>query len=166
MKHIPWISALIVLVICTLAIAIPLDRWNAKMRDLSDFAFPDLQNAKSEPKARQILDAWKDPDLRTEIARTMKLDLVFPLFYAPLIALIAFRASRNARHRWVATLGAVLAAGALAAGVFDLLENMTMLRMLADDDATRWRLVQAFGMPKNYLSQAATIYALLAHFDA
>ena len=30
---------------------------------------------------------------------------------------------------------------------------------------TRWRLVQAFGMPKNYLSQAATIYALLAHFD-
>lgn len=165
MRRIPWIPALILLVLGTLAIGIPLDRWNTKMRDRTGFGFTDLQHAKSESQARQILDAWKDPEVRAEIARTMKLDLVFPFFYAPLIALIAFRASRSARHRWVATLGAALAAGALAAGIFDLLENTTMLRMLAEDDATRWRLVQAFGMPKNYLAQAATIYALLAHFD-
>ena len=165
MKRIPWIPALIVLVLGTLAIAIPLDRWNTTMRDRTGFAFPDLQDATSEAKARQVLDAWKAPAVRAEIAGTMKLDLVFPFFYAPLIALIAFRASRSARRRWVATLGAALAIGALAAGIFDLLENMTMLRMLADDDATRWRLVHAFGMPKNYLAQAATIYALLAHFE-
>ena len=165
MRRIPWIPALVLLAIGTIAIGFPLARWNTSIRERHTFAFPDLQDTQSETRARKILDAWKADEVKKEVEGSMKLDLAFPLFYAPLLALIAVRASRNAQRRLLRILGVVIAFGALAAGVCDLLENMTMLRMLAANDASRIGMVQLFGTPKNLLLMTATLYGLFAQFE-
>lgn len=167
LNKIPWFPVLGVLLIGTLAIAIPLGIWNGKMRVRHTHAFPDLQGATTADQARAILQKWNDSGANAEIEKTMRLDLAFPFFYATLLALICLRASINAHHPWVAVTGIVLAVGAVAGGVFDLFENMTMLAMLGDvEKAGRIATVRAFGMAKEYLAMFAAIYGWLAHFDA
>ena len=166
LDRIPWLPVLAVLLLGTLAIGVPLTLWNESMRERYEFAFPDLQDAKTPERARTILQKWNDSGANEAIAKAMRLDLAFPVFYASLLALICLRASLNAHHPWVAVTGIVLAVGAVAGGVFDLFENMTMLAMLGDvEKAGRIATVRAFGLPKLYLSMLASIYAWLAHFD-
>jgi hypothetical protein len=167
LNKIPWFPLLAVLLLGTVAIAIPLGIWNGKMRSQHTYAFPDLQDATTVDQARTILQKWDDSGANEEIAKTMRLDLAFPFFYATLLALICLRASINTRHPWVAVTGIVLAVGAVAGGVFDLFENMSMLAMLGDvEKAGRIGTVRAFGMPKVYLAMLAAVYGWLAHFDA
>jgi hypothetical protein len=175
-----WRIAVAVLFVGTVVLTSVLMKMNRADRAETGFAFPDLQNAETvvlagnevtaEQKAAEILSAWQprdEKDLRQEHVRTsMKVDLLFPSFYALLVALVCWRASRNAPTRWVAVAGTIAAAAAVAGGVFDVLENLKMLSMVGDPkSAAGIATVVLFRNLKVLGIMVGLVYALLAHFD-
>ena len=140
---------------------------NANERELYGYAFPDLQDARTEKEAKPILEKWKASKDATEAIRTtMKLDLVFPFFYAPLLALLAYRASLN-RLPWVARLGPWFALAALVGGACDVGENTTMLTMMSDPNGLSLLFRKNVFFDIKYAgSIAAMVYGLLAHLDS
>lgn len=174
-----WRIAVGLLFVGTIVFTSVLMKMNRKDRAETGFAFPDLQNAETvvlagnevtaEKKAAEVLSAWQpldEKDLRQEhIRKSMKVDLIFPLFYALLIALVCWRASLNAPTRWVAVAGMIAAAAAVAGGVFDVLENLKMLSMLGDPkSAAGIATVVLFRNLKVTGIMVGLVYALLAHF--
>ncbi|MBI1782308.1 MAG: hypothetical protein HYR66_13240 [Sphingobacteriales bacterium] len=88
--------------------------------------------AKTKEEAQTVLDAWK-PDAninRLTIARkNIYLDFIFIFFYS----LFLFAACRKIRYhsqRWQKKAGKNFAYMGLAAGGFDIIENILMLRTL------------------------------------
>jgi hypothetical protein len=126
----------------TLALMFVLGAVNKRDRANTGFAFPDLQNAETEvragktvtaeEKATEILTAWQPKEAEAAVRQSMIIDLFFPLFYASLIALACWRASRHVDVRWVAVAGIIAALAAAAGGLFDMLENGKMLSMLGN----------------------------------
>ena len=175
-----WIIAVSVLFVGTVVLTVVLMKMNRADRAETGFAFPDLQNAETvvlagkevtaEERAAEILNAWQPIDendpRREHVRRSMKVDLIFPFFYALLIALVCWRASLNAPTRWVAVAGMIAAAAAVAGGIFDVLENLKMLSMLGDPkNAAEISTVVLFRKLKSAGITAGLVYALLAHFD-
>ncbi|HEX6098456.1 MAG TPA: hypothetical protein VF432_19220 [Thermoanaerobaculia bacterium] len=174
-----WRIAVGVLFVGTVVLTSVLMKMNRDDRAETGFAFPDLQNAETvvlagnevtaEKRAAEVLSAWQpldEKDLRQEHVRnSMKVDLVFPFFYALLIALVCWRASLNAPTRWVAVAGRIAAAAAVTGGIFDVLENLKMLSMLGDPkNAAGIATVVLFRNLKVMGSMVGLVYALLAHF--
>lgn len=155
-----------VLLAGALVVGVKLDARNKAHRQQFDSAFPDLQDARDVDKAKSILMNWNAKGANEEIASAMKLDLSFPFFYAPLMALLCYSAAAGRPTRWVARLGGALAVGMLVAGVCDLSENTTMLTMVGHEElAGRLRVMLFFTRGKNILLMLGFFYVMLAHLD-
>ncbi len=151
----------------TIVIGLILDRINKNDRQATGYAFPDLQNASTEEQAKTVLATWHTKHADADIKRAMYVDLVFPIFYAGLVALICFQASAHMRTRWVAIAGLIMAAVALLGGIFDILENSKMLSMVGHpENAREIATVAKLKTLKIWFVIVPMVYALLAHFDA
>lgn len=156
----------VVLLAGTFGVGLMLDARNKAHRQQFDSAFPDLQDARDVEKAKSILMNWNAKGANEEIASAMRLDLSFPFFYAPLMALLCYSAAAGRPTGWVARLGRVLAVGMLVAGVCDLCENTTMLTMVGHEElAARLRVMLPFTWGKSILLLLGFFYVVLAHLD-
>jgi hypothetical protein len=114
-------------------------------------------------KAEQVLRDY-GPDGRSAARTSLWLDYPYLVSYALFLALacggVAERARRLGRERWAA-VGGVLAWGALLAGLFDAVENLALLRVLADHPEQPYPAIAYFcALPKFALSAAALLYAV------
>jgi hypothetical protein len=151
----------------TIPVMLKLDAMNEAARQPHPYAFPDLQNATDEATARTIIESWNKAGVNPQIEAAMRLDLVFPFLYAPLIGFLCWTASLHRPTRWVAWLGRALVIAALVAGVCDLAENATMLSMLGhEQNAGRVVLKSVFTWGKNILVLLSSWYVVLSHLDA
>ena len=142
-----------------LAIGIPLGGRNKAEVAKYGYAFPDLQDARKPEKAQAILETWNTTGANDDIRKSMQLDLAFPLFYASLLALLAYRASLDPTIPKLARLGRWCAAGALVGGLADLVENGMMLAMLGDPGRATWLyLLLVFVFTKIAGAAAAVLY--------
>ena len=159
-------AAALVLFLGALAVGIPLGRWNEQHRRQYTYAFPDLQDATAESEAKRILGTWRWTTGATDaIRRAMQLDLAFPLFYAPLLALLAWRAALGRTKPWLVRLGRVIAFLALFGGLADLAENATMLTMLGEAGSSRFAMMRIFTHVKIAGILAAVLYVSFAHLN-
>jgi hypothetical protein len=162
-----WLSAAGVLVAGTVIIGTTLDWMNRDVRSRGTYSFPDLQNTTSTERAKTILTTWSRTEVDSDVRKVIHLDLVFPFFYALLAALVCLRAATNAGTSWVVTVGVLMAAVAVLAGVFDVLENLVMLRMVGHAErAAEIHTVAVFKNLKMTCVSLPFLYTLLAHFDA
>jgi hypothetical protein len=123
----------------------------------------ELELMRTTHKAEQVLRDYGS-DGRSAARTSLWLDYPYLVSYALLLSLacaaIADRAGQLRRERW-ATVGAVLAWGALAAGLFDAVENAALLRVLDGHPEQPYPAIAYFcALPKFVLSAAAIIYAL------
>lgn len=161
MKH--FVIALL-LFAGALGVGIPLARMNTEHREKYTYAFPDLQDARDVARAQEILRTWQWTRGTEAVRRAMQLDLAFPLFYATLLALLAWRASIP-RTPLVARLGRVVAILAIFGGLADIAENTIMLTMLGDATASRLPVMLVFTHVKIAGILFALIYLLFAHLN-
>lgn len=170
----PWdsprgrIILFVVLLVGTIGIGYALYRCNAELDARYGYAFPDLQDAESAAKASEIVTKWNGiPGANDEIRKTMQVDLVFPFFYAPLGALLAYWVSLRRKTPWVARPGRWVAIAALAGGAADLVENGIMLQMLGDAGAAAslFPVMHVFTRIKELGLLVAGTYLVFAHID-
>ena len=155
-----------VLVAGALAIGIPLGGRNNVEAAKYGHAFPALQDARKAEEAKAILETWKGNGAKEDIGTSMQLDLAFALFYAPLLALLAYRASLRRTRPWLARLGNWCAAAALIGGLADLVENGMMLKMLDHPERATWQCVLlVFVFAKLAGAAAAVLYIFFSHLD-
>jgi hypothetical protein len=90
-------------------------------------------------RAQRILESW-GAEGRARAVRSFALDFVFLAAYAPGLALLCAAASDRQRALGspLADAGALLAWGQLAAGGFDALENLALLRTLGAGAPAGW----------------------------
>lgn len=167
-----WLSrrgsaiACAVLLAGALAIGIPLGCRNKDEAKKYGHAFPALQDAREATEAEAILKKWKDDGAKEDIRLSMQIDLAFALFYAPLLALLAYRASLRRTRPWLVRLGSWCAAAALIGGLADLIENGMMLKMLGHPERATWQCVLlVFVFTKLAGAAAAVLYIFFSHLD-
>jgi len=88
--------------------------------------------------------SWeKDPQARSKIRTALWVDtVVFVPAYVTVFTVLCLATSSTARGRGMANLTEVLAFGSLVAGLLDIVENVALLRVLANLDAPgRWTYV-------------------------
>ncbi|MEJ0076610.1 MAG: hypothetical protein WDO17_14380 [Alphaproteobacteria bacterium] len=93
-----------------------------------------LELAGTGKKAHEVVDSWKSPPLRRTAYWQVLLDFIFIAGYTALliaVALSAQRAANAAGLTFLAWAGGLAAYGGLLAGIFDCLENIGLLAMLA-----------------------------------
>jgi hypothetical protein len=149
-----------------LATAIPLGCRNKVEAKKYEHPFPALQDARTVTKAKSILETWNGNGGNQDIRVSMQLDLAFALFYAPLLALLAYRASVHRTRPGLARLGRWCGAGALIGGLADLVENAIMLTMLGHPERARWQCVLlVFVVTKLVGAATAVLYIFFSHLD-
>jgi hypothetical protein len=150
-----------------LAIGIPLGCRNKDEAKKYGHAFPALQDAWKATEAEAILKTWNDREVANEDIRvSMQIDLAFALFYAPLLALLAYRASLRRTRPWLVRLGKWCAVAALIGGLADLIENGMMLQMLEHAGRATWQCVLlVFVVTKLAGAVAAVLYIFFSHLD-
>ena len=124
----------------------------------------ELELMRTTQKAEQVLSEYGS-DGRSAARTSLWLDYPYLVSYALFFSLacgaIADRALRLERERWAA-IGGALAWGALAAGLFDALENAALLRVLADHPEQPYPAIAYFcALPKFVLSAAVLLYIVL-----
>ena len=161
------IIAAAILVAGAVSLGWTLKERNGKLRDKHGYAFPDLQNAKSQGEAEDILRTWNlHTHANEEIRASIVHDIAFALFYGSLLALLAYRASVHRPTPWVAYIGRWAAAAGLVAAAGDLGENAVMLSMIGDAAAPSFALMHAFTLVKNTGIVVAAVYIWLSHLDS
>lgn len=84
-------------------------------------------------RANEIVRSWETAGVNAA-KWSLWLDFVFLFVYSALLGLACFyvaNAAETAGWKGVSSIGRALATGALAAGLFDAIENVLLLRMLA-----------------------------------
>jgi hypothetical protein len=154
--------ALLALAAVALATLCVLAGFDADLRGAASPAgMVSFEFAGSRARAERILTEWGEPGRRAA-ASSLRLDFVFLAAYAPGLALLCAAAAARARAAGsrLAAPGAWLAWAALAAGALDALENLALLRVLADSVAAPWpALAAACAGPKFALVAAGLLYA-------
>lgn len=138
---------------------------NALVGPGTELAIVSLELAATPAQATTVLELWQARGALPAAATNVHVDYVFLLVYAATLALAAGMASDVLRaHPRTARLGVILAWGALAAGLFDAVENVGLLIMLADpahvSGFASW-LAAAFATPKFVLVILALLYAAM-----
>jgi hypothetical protein len=93
-----------------------------------------LEFAWTGKTAHEVVDSWKSASLKRTAYWQVLLDFIFIAGYTALliaVALSAQRAANAAGLTFLAWAGGLAAYGGLAAGIFDCLENIGLLAMLA-----------------------------------
>jgi MFS family permease len=121
----------------------------------------ELELMRTTQKAEQVLRDYGSEG-RSAARTSLWLDYPYLVSYALFFSLacgaIADRADRSGRERWAA-VGAVLAWGALAAGLFDAVENAALLRVLDGHPEQPYPAIAYLcAVPKFVLSSAALLY--------
>ena len=158
-------AALFVLAPLALAMLLILGRLDAGLRTpASPRGIVSFELAGDRARANPMLEAWGSPGRRAA-ARSLRLDFVFLAAYAPGLALLCAAAADRAtsRRSRLASSGAVLAWGQLAAGGLDALENLALLRVLGGTSGDAWPiLAAACAWPKFALVGAGLAYLACA----
>ncbi len=120
------------------------------------FPIVDLELAGTAERANDIVRGVDLSVIRTAILW----DFLFILFYAPALFLGSLWARRQFVGEPGRKAGTVIAAGGLAAGVLDMIENVAMLGYL--DGRTAWiPLSAAMAIPKFILAFVAIVYIVV-----
>lgn len=93
-----------------------------------------LEFAWTGTNAQEVVDSWKSPRVKRAAYRQVALDFIFIPAYAALLLAIALSAKRAANAAGLTSLAwtaGLAACGAVAAGIFDCLENIGLLAMIA-----------------------------------
>jgi len=126
----------------------------------SRYGIVSFEFAGDRESAGRMLEAWGSPGRRAA-ARSLRLDFVYLAAYAPGLALLCAAAADRARAAGsrLATPGAALAWGQLAAGGLDAVENLALLRVLGGSPEDAWpALAAACAWPKFALVAAGLLY--------
>ena len=156
-------AGILVLAALSLAMMLVLSSLDAGLRTpLSPHGIVSFELAGDRETAARILEAWGSEG-RTRAALSLRLDFLFLAAYAPGLALLCAAAAdreRATRSR-LAAAGAVLAWGQLAAGGFDAIENLALLRVLGASTPGAWpALAAACAWPKFALVVAGLLYVI------
>jgi hypothetical protein len=118
-----------------------------------------LQLAGSESQAREIVAGWSLAEV-VDMAFLQGIDAVHPLAYGLLLAAAAVWAGRRLRGR-AAQWASVVAWMALAAALFDILENVGMIVMIRGDvDAPVPTMTTAFAVAKLSMLFVVLLYVV------
>jgi hypothetical protein len=129
---------------------------------LSPHGIVSFELAGEPDTAARMLEAWGTQG-RANAALSLRLDFLFLASYAPGLALLCAALSDRARAAGsrLAATGAALAWGQLAAGGFDAIENLALLRVLGSSPPGGWpALAAAFAWPKFALVAAGLLYVV------
>jgi hypothetical protein len=129
-----------------------------------DVGIVELELARTAAKASDLYGQLGDGG-RDAARESLYLDypylVLYGLFYAAVCLVVAARAAERGMPR-LASLGAVLAAGAIAAAGCDAIENLALLRVLGGHTDQPWPgIAFAFAAVKFALLAAATLYAIV-----
>ncbi|HEY7873534.1 MAG TPA: hypothetical protein VIG64_00265 [Actinomycetota bacterium] len=117
-----------------------------------------LQLAGSESRAQEIVAGWSHAET-VDMAYLQGVDELHPLAYGLLLVIAAVWAGRQLR-RAAARWAPVIAWMAVAAAVFDLLENVGMVVMIRGDVDAPWpTITTAFAIAKFVLFVPVLAYA-------
>ncbi len=124
----------------------------------------DLEFAGSTSKADLVINAWKKTESTDNIQAAKlntELDFIFLLFYAIFLHQ-GCRSIAGLHTGIVSNIGLILANGAIAAGILDILENIGMLLSLHGYiNSTVILLTFTFSMIKWVLALSALLYLLV-----
>ena len=119
-----------------------------------------FEMAGSEERAREILGEWGED--RHDTARaSLIVDFPYLVVYSAFLALAVTAVADASRRPRLARIGPALAWGALGAGLFDAIEDIALLRMVAghvdqpNPAIARWAATVKFA-----LAGAALVYVL------
>ena len=125
----------------------------------------DLEFASNTTKATAVINAWKKTELtdNIQVAKlNTELDFIFILFYSIFLNLV----SKSIAGKYVGAIkniGLILANGAIAAGVLDIMENIGMLFTLHDYiNSTVIMFTFAFSVLKWIIVLSILVYFLAA----
>jgi hypothetical protein len=112
-------------------------------------------------RAREFLDEW-GPGRRDTVRASLLVDYPYLIAYSVFLSLVcAAVADMNSRRPGFAGAGTIAAWAAIAAGVFDALENAALLLVLEGGPEQPWpALAAAFAVLKFACAIGATLYAL------
>ena len=156
-------SGILVLAALSLTLMLVLSSLDASLHTpFSPHGIVSFELARDRETAARILEAWGSEG-RARAALSLRLDFLFLAVYAPGLALLCAAAAdreRAAGSRLAAT-GAALAWGQLAAGGFDAIENLALLRVLGASPPGPWpALAAACAWPKFALVAAGLLYVI------
>jgi hypothetical protein len=97
--------------------------------ETSPWGIVSLELAWSTSNADRVVESWST--LGDTPTRQILLDFPFLVFYPVCLSLWLSLMARGAKG-WVATMGVLLSWGVLFSGPLDAIENLAMLKMLAD----------------------------------
>jgi hypothetical protein len=124
-----------------------------------------LELAWTGKNAQEVVDSWKAGRLKRAAYRHVALDFIFIAGYTALlivIALSAQRAANGAGSTFLVWAAGWATYGALAAGVFDVLENIGLLAMLTGWINTPVAFITAlFASAKFLLAGAVMLLAVI-----
>ena len=156
-------AGILVLAALSLAMMLVLSSLDASLRTpLSPHGIVSFELAGDRETAARILEAWGSEG-RTRAALSLRLDFLFLAAYAPGLALLCAAAADRERAAGsrLAAIGAALAWGQLAAGGFDAIENLALLRVLGASTPGAWpALAAACAWPKFALVAAGLLYVI------
>ena len=124
----------------------------------------ELELMRATSKAEQVLRDYGSEG-RSAARTSLWLDypylVCYALFFSLACSALSERAARLGRERWAA-IGAALAWGALAAGLFDAIENAALLRVLDGHPGQPYPAIAYFcALPKFVLTSAALLYLIV-----
>ena len=121
----------------------------------------DLEFAYDRLKVQLVTEAWKSAThIKTAIANTL-FDFIFLFFYS-LLFYLSFKRISLRFSGFLQTTGKLVAWGAIAAGIFDVLENIGILLSLNDYSGNCIPILTCcFSLAKWLLAGVALLYILL-----
>ena len=134
-----WIALL--LVIAFLSIGGMMSRGALEIENVSPHMIVSFELAKTETHAQKIIDTWKDNfalikgkniPLDKVAQKDIKMDFGFIVVYVALLGFLSFWVADYLSDTRIATLGIVFGWSSVIAGLFDMVENIALLNMLAN----------------------------------
>jgi hypothetical protein len=99
---------------------------------MSNYGIVDFELAFTSLRAEEILSAWNE-EQRTEATRSLYVDFFFIISYVVALVSLGLLVSYNL-HSSSQSVGFYLSLLPVVAGIFDVLENILLLRTLASPD--------------------------------
>jgi len=128
-----------------------------------------LELAWTGKNAREVVDSWKADRLKRAAYRQVLLDFIFIAGYTALLiatALSCQRATNATGLTFLAWTAGLAAYGALAAGIFDCLENIGLLGMLAGCTTTPVAFITALFASAKFILAGAILFLAVVTFIA
>ncbi len=147
-KNVLWILISIACVSAVLTLYISLTYFmplEKKLKSgMSNYGIVDFELAFTSLRAEEILSAWNE-EQRAEVRKSLYVDFFFIIAYVAALISLGLLVSYNL-HPSFQPMGFYLSLLPVAAGLFDVLENILLLRTLASPDDINNSIVFATGL--------------------